>query len=53
MNEQERLDYVGKELEAIYEDLEANINQQLLIKKFLKQLLGVLKETEATCVLIQ
>lgn len=46
MNEQERLDYAGKELEAIYEDLEENIKQQLLIKKFLGKLLTVLKDSE-------
>ena len=32
MNEQQKLEYAGKELEAIYEELEKNIEQQLLIK---------------------
>lgn len=52
MNEQERLDYAGKELEAIYEDLEENIKQQLLIKKFLGKLLLVIKDSETSQVLI-
>lgn len=51
MNEQERLEYAGKELEAIYEDLEENIKQQLLIKKFLGHLLEMLKNPESNFVL--
>lgn len=46
MNAEERLDYGWKELEAIYEELEKNIEHQLLIKKFLKKLLDVLKEPQ-------
>lgn len=46
MNDRERLEYAEKELEAICEDLEANIRQQLLIKKFLGKLLLVLKDSE-------
>lgn len=53
MNEQERLEFAEKELEAIYEDLEANIQQQLLIKKFLWQLLETLKESEVNYVLVK
>jgi len=53
MNEQERLDYAKKELEAIYEDLEANIQEQLLIKDFLGNLLVVLKDSEPSCNLVR
>lgn len=48
MNETEKLDYVEKELEALYEDLDANINEQILLRKFLKNLLEVVKGATPT-----
>lgn len=48
MNNRERLEYAEKELEAIYEDLELNIKQQLLIKKFIKHLLDFLKGSDSS-----
>lgn len=51
MNEHEKLDYAFKELEAIYEDLEVNIKRQVLAQEFLKKLLDVLKDPEASFVL--
>lgn len=53
MNGTERLDYVKKELEAIYEDLDSNVNQQILIRHFLKSLLEVTKGAEPTQALIK
>lgn len=43
MNKKEKLNYIKKELEAIYEDLEVNVNQQILLRRFLKNLLDVTK----------
>lgn len=46
MEEKERLEFVTKEIEAIYEDLDANLNEQLLLRKFLKSALDVAKGAE-------
>lgn len=43
MEEKEKLNYARKELEAIYEDLNTNVNQQILLRKFIKNLLEVIK----------
>lgn len=48
MEEKERLEFVTKEIEAIYEDLDANVNEQLLLRKFLKSALDVAKGAEPT-----
>lgn len=48
MDDKERIEYVKKELEAIYEDLDANINEQVLLQKFLKSALDVAKGAEPT-----
>lgn len=41
MDDNERFDYVKEELTAIYEELDNNINQQVLIRHFFKKLLNV------------
>lgn len=46
MEEKERLEFVTKEIEAIYEDLDTNLNEQLLLRKFLKSALDVAKGAE-------
>lgn len=46
MNKQKLINYISLELEAIYEDLNTNVNQQILLKKFLKDLLDVIKSEE-------
>lgn len=51
MDEKERLDFVTKELEAIYEDWDANVNEQLLLRKFLKSVLNVAKGVEPAYIL--
>lgn len=43
MNEQECKDFVYKEIEAIYEELDKSVNQLVLIKKFLKKAIEVSK----------
>ena len=48
MNEKEKLNYIEKKLTAIYEDLDVNVNQQLLLRKFLKNLLEVIKGANPT-----
>lgn len=49
MNENERFDYVKEELNAIYEELDTNINQQVLLRHFLKNLLSVANGEEPDC----
>lgn len=46
MNEHERFEFVAKELAAIYEDLDANVQQQILLRKFIKNLLDVTNGAE-------
>lgn len=46
MNESEKSVFIEKELEAIYEDLDANINESILLRYFLKDLLNVIKGAE-------
>lgn len=46
MNEQERFDFIVKELEAIYEDFDANVNHLILVRKFMKKLFEVTKGAE-------
>lgn len=46
MNEKEILELVIKELEAIYEDLDINVNQLVLLRDFLKNLLSGTKNTK-------
>lgn len=41
MNDKERFEFVTKEREAISEDLETNVQQQILLNKFLKETLKV------------
>lgn len=43
MNEIERKNYVVEELEAIYEEIDAAINQLVILKRFLKNLVNVSK----------
>lgn len=46
MDEKERFDFLAKEVEAIYEDFDANVNQQILLRCFLKNALEVIKGAE-------
>jgi len=43
MNEKERQEFVCKEIEAIYEEMENSINQLVLSKKFLQKAIEVSK----------
>jgi len=47
MDEEKRLKCVEEELEAIYEDFDANVNQQILLRKFLKNILNVAKGADS------
>lgn len=46
MNEKEKFEFIEQELEAIYEELDVNINQSILLRYFLKYLLKVVKGAE-------
>ena len=46
MNDEERKEYVIKELEAIYEEIDNFINQLAILKWFLKNLVDVSKDAE-------
>lgn len=46
MDEQDRQKFVEKELEAIYEEIDANINESILLRYFLKELIKVIKGAE-------
>ncbi len=46
MNKQERQKYVVAEIEAIYEEVDNSINQLILARKFLKNLVDVAKGAE-------
>lgn len=46
MNAQEKFEFIEHELEAIYEELDININQTILLRYFLKDLLNVIKGAE-------
>lgn len=46
MNEEERKNYVIKELEAIYEEIDNSINQLVILRRFLKNLVNVSKGSE-------
>lgn len=42
MNEQERQEFINKEVEALYEELENTINQLVMLRPFFKDLLHVI-----------
>lgn len=46
MNEQEQFTFVTKEIEAIYEDFDDKVNQLILLRYFLNNLLSVTKGAE-------
>ena len=46
MDEKEKIQFIEKELEAIYEELDANLNESILLRYFLKDLLSVIKGAE-------
>lgn len=41
MNDKEKLNYVCKEIEAIYQDFDTTVDQLILERKFLKELLKI------------
>lgn len=46
MNEEERKNFVIQELEAIYEEIDCSINQLVILRRFLKNLVNVSKGAE-------
>lgn len=46
MNEEERKTYVIEELDAIYEEMDNAINQLVVLRRFLKNLVNVSKGAE-------
>lgn len=46
MNDEERKVYVINELEAIYEEIDNSINQLVILRRFLKNLVNVSKGAE-------
>lgn len=46
MNECERKKFVEKEIEAIYEEIDGSIDQLILLRRFLKELVLVSKGAE-------
>jgi hypothetical protein len=46
MNEEARKEFVIKELEAIYEEMDNSVNQLVILRKFLKNLVDVSKGAE-------
>lgn len=46
MNDEERKKYVTEELEAIYEEIDNSINQLVILRRFLKNLVNVSKGLE-------
>jgi len=46
MNEQEKKDFVFKEIEAIYEEFNNDINHLVLLRHFFKDLVNVTKGEE-------
>lgn len=46
MNEEERKIFVIEELEAIYEEIDNSINQLVILRRFLKNLVNVSKGAE-------
>jgi len=46
MNEEERRDFIDKEIEAIYEEIDNSVNQLALIKRFLQKVVEVSKGEE-------
>lgn len=46
MNEEERKEFVINELDAIYEEMDNSINQLVILRRFLKNLVNVSKGSE-------
>lgn len=46
MNEEERKKFVIEELEAIYEEIDNSINQLVILRRFLKNLVNVSRGSE-------
>lgn len=46
MNEAERKEFVVNELDAIYEEMDNSINQLVILRRFLKNLVNVSKGAE-------
>ena len=46
MNEEERKEFVINELDAIYEEMDNSINQLVILRRFLKNLVNVSKGAE-------
>jgi len=46
MNEKERQEFVYKEIEAIYEEIDNSVNQLVLSRRFLKKAIEVSKGAE-------
>ena len=46
MNENERLDFIYNEIEAIYEEIDNSVNHLVLIRRFLQKAVAVSKGEE-------
>lgn len=46
MNEKERINFVYKEIKALYEELDSTINQLVILRLFLKNLIDVANGAE-------
>lgn len=46
MNEEERKEFIINELDAIYEEMDNSINQLVILRRFLKNLVNVSKGAE-------
>lgn len=46
MNDEERKEFVVNELDAIYEEMDNSINQLVILRRFLKNLVNVSKGAE-------
>lgn len=46
MNDEERKEFVVNELDAIYEEMDNSINQLVILRRFLKNLVNVTKGAE-------
>ncbi len=46
MTEQKRQEFIKKELQAIYDEFNANISQLIILKPFLKDLISVVDGAE-------
>lgn len=46
MNDEERKEFVANELDAIYEEMDNSINQLVILRRFLKNLVNVSKGAE-------